>query len=140
MAKQRFAAAEVIAALRASKGMVSVAARRLGCEQETVLNYCRRYPTVEAVKREARNEVLDEAELRLWQAIQRDEAWAISFCLKTIGRSMGYGERLDLNLQIEAVAIRVAETLGLTPEAVLQEAQLLLKEMDSDDLSRPPIS
>ena len=139
MGKQRYTAAEVSAALRAAKGMISIAAQRLGCDQDTVSNYCRRYPTVEAVKREVRNEVLDEAELRLWKAIQRDEAWAICFCLKTIGRSRGYGERIDLNLSIEAVAIRVAETLGLTPEAVLQEAQLLLKEMDGADLSRSPL-
>src|SRR4029453_9167187 len=94
MAKQRYTVAQVIAALRASKGMVSIAAQRLGCEQETVMNYCRRYPTVEAVKREARNEVLDEAELRLWQAIRRDEPWAIAFTLKTIGRSRGYAEQI----------------------------------------------
>lgn len=139
MGKQRYTAGEVSAALRASKGMVSIAAQRLGCDQDTVLNYCKRYPTVEAVKREARNEVLDEAELRLWQAIRRDEPWAIAFCLKTIGRSRGYAERLDVHLQIEAVATRVAATLGLRAEDVLEEAQLLLKEMDHDDLSRSPI-
>lgn len=130
MGKQRYTAAEVGAALRASKGMVSIAAQRLGCDQDTVLNYCRRYPTVEAVKREARNEVLDEAELRLWQAIRRDEAWAITFCLRTIGRIRGYTEQLGLHLKIEAVASKVAAELGLTPEAVLQEATLLLREMD----------
>jgi hypothetical protein len=140
MGKQRYTAGEVSAALRASKGMISIAAQRLGCDQDTVVNYCRRYPTVEAVKREARNEVLDEAELRLWKAIQRDEAWAITFCLRTIGRGRGYGESLDLHLRIEAAAARVAETLGLTPEAVIQEAQLLLKEMDGADLARSPLS
>jgi hypothetical protein len=108
MGKQRYTAAEVSAALRESKGMVSIAAQRLGCDQDTILNYCKRYPTVEAVKREARNEVLDEAELRLWKAIRRDEAWAIAFCLKTIGRSRGYGEYLDLNVSIQAAAAKVA--------------------------------
>jgi hypothetical protein len=139
MGKQRYTAAEVSTALRECKGMVSIAAQRLGCDQDTVLNYCRRYASVEAVKREARNEVLDEAELRLWQAIRRDEPWAISFCLKTLGRARGYGERLDLHIQIAAVAAKVAQELGLSPEAILAEAQQLLQEMDHDALSRPPI-
>ena len=130
MGKQRYTAAEVSAALRASKGMVSIAAQRLGCDVDTVLNYCRRYPTVEAVKREARNEVLDEAELRLWAAIRRDEPWAITFYLKTIGRTRGYGERLDLNLSIEAAAKKVADQFGLTATEVLAEARLLLSEVD----------
>ena len=67
--------------------------------------------------------MLDEAELRLWKAIQRDESWAIAFCLKTIGRSRGYGERLDLNVSIQAAAAKVAQEFGLTPEAVLAEAK-----------------
>jgi hypothetical protein len=130
MGKQRYTAGEVSAALRASKGMVSIAAQRLGCDQDTVVNYCRRYPTVEAVKREARNEVLDEAELRLWKAIQRDEAWDITFCLRTIGRSRGYGEVVDLHLQVERVAALVAAEVGLTSAEVLAEAQRLLLEHD----------
>jgi hypothetical protein len=130
MGKQRYTAAEVSAALRESKGMVSIAAQRLGCDQDTILNYCKRYPTVEAVKREARNEVLDEAELRLWKAIRRDEAWAIAFCLKTIGRSRGYGEHLDLNVSIQAAAAKVASEFGLTVSEVIQEARLLLLEVD----------
>ena len=100
MAKQRYTAAQMVAALHAAKGMVTIAAQHLGCDVDTVLNYCRRYPSVEAAKRRARDEVLDEAELRLWAAIKRDEAWAITFCLKTIGRSRGYGEHLDLNVSI----------------------------------------
>ena len=130
MGKQRYTAAEVSAALRESKGMVSIAAQRLGCDQDTILNYCKRYPTVEAVKREARNEVLDEAELRLWKAIRRDEAWAIAFCLKTIGRSRGYGELLDLNVSIQAAAEKVASEFCLTASEVIQEARLLLLEVD----------
>lgn len=132
MGKQRYTAAEVSAALRASKGMVSIAAQRLGCDQDTVLNYCKRYPTVEAVKREARTEVLDEAELRLWKAIQRDEAWAISFCLRTIGRSRGYGEQVALHLTIERIAQRIAEETGLETQAILAEATRLLEEHDRD--------
>ena len=140
MAKRnRYTAQQVIDALKLTHGMVYLAAKQLRCDPDTIMNYCKKFPTVEQAKQDARGAITDEAELRLLAAIRRDEPWAISFYLKTVGRSRGYGERLDLNLQIEAVAIRVAETLGLTPEAVLQEAQLLLKEMDGADLSRSPL-
>jgi hypothetical protein len=138
--KPKYTVAQMCTALAETKGLVYLAARRLGCNVNTVLRYCQRYPAVEAVKVQARGELLDEAELRLWRAIQRDEAWAIAFCLKTIGRSRGYAEHLDVHLQIEAIAARVAGALGLRPEDVLQEAQLLLKEMDHEDLQRPTFS
>ena len=78
MAKRhRYTAQQVIEALRASKGMVSLAAKQLRCDVYTVKNYCKKFPTVEAVKQESRVEMLDEAELRLWKAIQRDESWGI---------------------------------------------------------------
>jgi hypothetical protein len=94
------------------------------------MNYCKKFPTVEQAKQDARGAITDEVELRLLAAIRRDEPWAISFYLKTLGRSRGYGERLDLNVSIHAAAQRVAQEFGLTPEAVLQEAKLLLLEVD----------
>lgn len=38
--------------------------------------------------------MIDEAELRLWAAIQRGESWAIAFALRTLGRDRGYAERV----------------------------------------------
>lgn len=130
--KPRYTVQQVAAALRASKGMVSLAARQLGCDAQTVQNYCQRHPTLEVVKQESRIEILDEAELRLWAAIRRDESWAIAFCLKTIGRGRGYGERLDLTVSIQAAAAKVASEFGLTAQEVLAEARLLLLEVDDE--------
>lgn len=130
--RQRFTAAQVAAVLKECKGMISVAAMRLQCDPETIANYCKRYPTVAAVKEAARTELLDEAELRLWTAIKRDEAWAIAFALKTVGRSRGYGERLDLHVSIQAAAAKVAAEFGLSVTEVLNEARLLLLEVDDD--------
>jgi hypothetical protein len=133
MAKRnRYSTDQVVEALRTSRGLVSMAAQKLRCDVDTVQRYCRRYPEVEAAKRESRVSMLDLAESRLWDAIDRGEGWAIAFCLKTIGRSRGYGERLDIGLTIQAAAARVAAAYGFTPEAVLQEAQLLLMEAESD--------
>ena len=131
MAKRnRYTAQQVINALKATHGMVYLAAQQLRCDPDTIMNYCKRYPSVEQAKQDARGAITDEAELRLLAAIRRDEAWAISFYLKTIGRSRGYGERLDLNVSIQAAAQKVAAECGLTAEAVLAEARLLLMEVD----------
>ena len=133
MAKpHRFTTKQVIEALKAAKGMVSLAAQRLQCDPDTVQNYCKKFPSVAQAKDNARTELLDLAELRLWQAVQRGDGWAIAFCLKTIGRARGYGERLDLTVSIQAAAAKVAAECGLTAAEVLAEAKLLLMEVDDD--------
>jgi hypothetical protein len=130
MGKQRYTAQQVADALRACKGMITVAARQLNCDVDTVLNYCKRYAMCEKAKKGARDEILDEAELRLVSAIRRDEPWAISFYLKTVGRVRGYGDVVNLHVSIERAAHVVASQFGLTAEAVLAEAKLLLEEAD----------
>ena len=130
--KQRFSARQVIDALRETKGMVSYAARRLQCDIDTIQNYCNRYPSVDAARYEARTELLDLAELKLWAAIQQGEGWAVQFALRSIGRSRGYGERLDLSISIQAAAAKVAAEFGLSVQEVLNEARLLLMEVDDE--------
>ena len=133
MAKtHRYTASRVAEALTKAQGMVTVAAKLLGCSPDTVDSYVRKFAVCARAKHDARNAVLDEAELRLLAAIRRDEGWAIAFALKTIGRSRGYGERLDLSISIQAAAAKVAQEFGLTPEAVLAEAKLLLLEVDHE--------
>ena len=131
-ARPRYTAQQVIEALQATRGLVYLAAQRLGCDPDTIMNYCRRYPTVEQAKHDARGALLDLAEAKLFLAVQRGDAWAITFCLKTVGRNRGYGERLDLNVSIQAAAAKVAAEFGLSAADVLQEAKLLLLEVDDD--------
>jgi hypothetical protein len=94
--KPRFTASQVIAALQATHGMVYLAAKRLKCDPDTVLNYCKRYPSVEAVKQSQRGQMIDLAEQKLWESIQKGEAWGITLCLKTIGKDRGYVERQEV--------------------------------------------
>jgi hypothetical protein len=123
---------QMVDALVSTKGMVYLSAQRLGCTPETVMNYCKRYPAVEQAKHDARGELLDDCELRLWKAVQRDEAWAIAFALKTVGRSRGYGERLDIGVTVRAAAEKVAAEFGLSAQDILAEATLLLQEVETD--------
>jgi hypothetical protein len=95
MAKEKYKAADLIQALRESKGMIYVAARRLQCSPNTIYNYAARYPTVQEAIDHERGLMVDTAELALWKAIQAGEGWAISLTLKTIGKDRGYVERQE---------------------------------------------
>src|SRR5215831_13929586 len=96
--RRRYAQAEVAEALRAARGLVVVAARRLGCNRNTVLNYVDRYPSVAEALSEARELQLDVTEARLFQAIDQGELAAITFYLRTVGRHRGYSERHEVAL------------------------------------------
>lgn len=93
---EKYTAAQVIAAVHETKGMLTIAAKRLGCDPVTVYRYVREYPTVAAAVKEARESVTDMAELALYKAIQEGEGWAVCFYLKTQGKARGYVERQEI--------------------------------------------
>ena len=93
--RQRYTQAQVIDALRETKGMVYLAAKRLGCEAQTIYNYRDRYPAVRAEMEQQDGEVDDAAEMKLYQAIIAGEPWAVQFRLRTKGKRRGYVERVQ---------------------------------------------
>ena len=96
MAKQQLTATQIIDALRETKGMVYIAAEKLGVSHTTIYNYAKRYKAVQQAIDEQRGKVTDVAELALYRAIQAGEAWAVTFYLKTIGRTRGYVEKQEI--------------------------------------------
>src|SRR5215831_11189854 len=98
MAKQRYTAAQVAQALTTTKGLIFLAAKRLRCSPDTITNYCNRYPSVQAVRDAMRGQIVDLAEQKLWESIQKGEAWGITLCLKTIGKDRGYVEQQKVAL------------------------------------------
>lgn len=93
--RQKFTQAQIIDALRETKGMVYLAAKRLGCEAQTIYNYRDRYPAVRAEMEQQDGEVDDAAEMKLYQAIIAGEPWAVQFRLRTKGKGRGYVERVQ---------------------------------------------
>jgi hypothetical protein len=93
--KQRYTAEQVAEALRKTKGMRYLAARTLGCSHDTVTRYIERYPSVRAAAEQQRGEMIDTAELKLWQSIQNGEQWGVTLALKTLGKDRGYVERQE---------------------------------------------
>lgn len=100
----RYTIAQMVEALTVTKGMVSLAAKRLGCAPDTVYRYIKEYPDVAAAKYAEREAVTDMAELSLYKAIQQGEAWAVCFYLKTQGKGRGYVERQEIDHRIRNVA------------------------------------
>lgn len=122
----RYTQQQVIEALTTAKGLVSIAATRLNCSQQTVMNYMRRYPKVRAVAQNFRDRMTDVAELKFWEAIQRGDPWAIGFQLKTQGRSRGYAEQVDFRLLLIKAVEELTHQGDVTVEEVMAEADEIL--------------
>ena len=94
--KPRYPTSQVIKAIRDTKGLVSLAALKLGCDPDTVRSYAKRYPTVAVALKEERSRMTDVAELALYDRILAGDGWAVCFYLKTQGRDRGYIERHEV--------------------------------------------
>src|SRR5689334_6430392 len=86
----------ITSALQRARGMITMAARLLNCTRQTIYNAIRTYPEVKEALDEAREMQLDTTELKLFGAIDKGEAWAITLYLKTQGRKRGYVEKVDV--------------------------------------------
>ena len=95
MAKALYTAEMMIQALKATKGMVYLAADRLGCSYQTVYNYIAKYPTVKATFDTESGRILDVGEMKLYESVLNGEAWGVCFLLKTKGKHRGYVERTE---------------------------------------------
>lgn len=115
----RFTPKEVADALKKSFGIKTVAAQLLGCDDETIGRYCKRYPMVDKACKEARPRIVDIAEHNLIRdltvkencpkchellicsncntQIQFGKDWATRFVLMTLGKDRGYTERTELS-------------------------------------------
>jgi hypothetical protein len=95
---QKYSDEAIVTALRDAKGMVYLAARNLGCSPDTIYERRKTVPVVGDVITECRGVVIDTAEQKLWEAIEKGEPWAIQMALKTIGKKRGYVEKQELDV------------------------------------------
>jgi predicted RNA binding protein with dsRBD fold (UPF0201 family) len=86
---------EYALALRESRGLVTHAAKRLGVTHEAMRQRLLRSPTLQQVRAEAREALIDIAESSLFTQIEAGEAWAVCFFLKTQAKDRGYVERTE---------------------------------------------
>jgi hypothetical protein len=94
---EKYSAEQVASAITDARGILAVAARRLGCSRTTVHRYVNQYATVKAAYEEASETVLDFAESKLYEQVNEGNITAIIYLLKTKGKSRGYVERSELS-------------------------------------------
>jgi hypothetical protein len=94
---RKYTPEQIIGALEECKGMIAPAARRLGCDRNTIKRYIKEYPAVAEAEKDLDEEVNDITELRLFDAIERGEAWAICFRLKCKAKGRGYVEKAEIS-------------------------------------------
>ena len=92
----QYSTEQIIEALRSTNGLVSLAAKRLGCHPATIYSRRDRVQSVAQVIDDSRAELVDLGELALRAAIVGREPWAVALVLRTLGRNRGYVERQEV--------------------------------------------
>jgi hypothetical protein len=87
---------KIAEALKQSRGMIAVAARKVGCARKTIYRRLEDSEELQEVLAEARDFTTDVAELKLFSAIEAGEGWAVKYYLSTQGKDRGYVERQQM--------------------------------------------
>jgi hypothetical protein len=86
----------IAAALKASLGNISQAARNLSVERSGLHDRIAKSETLKTILHDAREGMVDNAESALHRAVTQGEGWAVCFTLKTQGKARGYVERQEI--------------------------------------------
>ena len=87
-------------------------ARALKVDYVTIESYCRRWPSLEKLFIDLRWELVSLAESGLWKKVESGDLNAVTFTLKTLGKTLGYTERqeiveVDEPLEVVTKVVRV---------------------------------
>jgi hypothetical protein len=88
-------ASEAAEAITESKGFITQAAKRLGISRQQLHNLINKHPTVKEALIDAREEMKDFTESKLYQAISDGNPTMIIFYAKTQMKDRGYVERQE---------------------------------------------
>lgn len=125
--QEEFTPDQIAEALKACEGFQATAADMLGCCEETIIAYRRRYPELEQLIRHLREKHKDYAEGSLLKHIKDGKEASLIFYLKTQCRNRGYTERVDVSGEIKIESI-----LGALPAELAAEVGKLLTKQISE--------
>ena len=91
-----YTAAQIIEAIRGTRGIKAAIARKLGCHRDTVDSYLKRYTTAADAYWHERQEIVDTAEVQLLVKLNEGDGPTIRFVLATLGKDRGYVERHEV--------------------------------------------
>lgn len=108
--------ASIAKSLSESRGLIAVAARKLGVERSTIYRRVTKSPQLRQALEDAREFTTDVAEAKLFQAIEQGEAWAVCFYLKTQGKERGYAEKREIDHTTGGEPLRALTVRFVRPE------------------------
>ncbi len=131
--KKQYTAEQMIDALQATKGMITLASKRLGCSYNTMRRYIKLYPTVAEAQQNAKDDIDDQVELTLinmamgergsdGRYIREPNIASLIFYAKTQMRGRGYTEKLDIGFDLDQLKEfnEAMRTVGKDPSDVLR--------------------
>lgn len=107
---------QIIAALAGARGMVTIAAKQLGCAPSTIYRRVQASQDVASAITQERERTLDFAEVKLIDQINKGNVTALIFYLKTQGKRRGYVERTEV-VNIPSEIKQLMESLGVEDES-----------------------
>ena len=121
---------DIIAVLNSAGGIISTAAKKLGCARQTIYNRIESSKTVATAREEIDASNIDLAEDQLLTAIKEGHLTAVIFYLKTKGKHRGYSERHDVNGNSSNVRYIISDKPMTSDE---WEAEYCVPAADGDD-------
>jgi hypothetical protein len=91
---------QYVQAINEASGLITVAARRLGCSRKAIYDAAKRYESVEEAIQDNREKILDLAEGKLYSKVNDGDITSIIFLLKTLGKKRGYVERQEVDAAV----------------------------------------
>lgn len=112
---------DIVKALYKHNGLVTFAAKELGCSPLTINEWMHGHEALREVVRQCRMGLVDEAEKALFSNIKRKKEPSVFFTLKCLGKDRGFIEQLRISLdevqsgtvkpQIASAAAKVIDEL-----------------------------
>lgn len=96
MNKKKVSTERVIAAIPGTGGIISEIAKRCGVNRNTITNYAKDNPEIQAAIEQETDTFCDVAENSLLTLVREKNVSAVIFYLKTKGRHRGYTERMEV--------------------------------------------
>lgn len=99
-------------AVKGTRGIKTEIAKRLKVARSTIDFFMKRTPEAQAVYDEELDSVLDFAETKLHNIIDKEDPGTVRWFLATKGRNRGYGEQTDMHITgSQEITIKNADEL-----------------------------
>jgi hypothetical protein len=101
--KRKLTISKVKKVIPGSAGIISAIAEKCKCDWHTADKFIKEHEELSELLRCETESVLDVGEMRLFDAVDSGEPWAVQFFLARKGKQRGYGDSVDHAVKTESV-------------------------------------